>query len=91
MTPFEKIEHIRKAWAPFSPAVPPPDDQTMGYWAAEYSPEELERGVSRTGRKLHNDPTMGRDAETKLVKATYSYCAGVLRNERRAPQRGGAR
>jgi hypothetical protein len=91
MTPFEKIEHIRKTWALFLPGVPPPDDQMLGYWAAEHGPAELERAISRTGRKLRNDPTMGQDAATKVVKATYTYCAGVLRNERRAPQRGGAR
>lgn len=91
MTPFEKIEHIRKTWALFLPAVPPPDDQTMGYWAAEYSPEDLERAASRTGRKLNNDPTMGQEAATKVVKATYAYCGGVLRKERVTPQRGGAR
>jgi hypothetical protein len=91
MTLFEKIEHIRKTWALLLPTLPPPGDQMMGYWAAEYSPEELEHAVSRTGRKLHNDPTMGQADPAMIAKATFTYCAGVLKNERTAPQRHGGR
>jgi hypothetical protein len=80
MTLFENIEHIRKTWALFLPAVPSPDEQMLGYWAADYTVEEIDYAVSRTGRKRHNDSTM--DAH-----ASHAYCAGVLKNERNAPQR----
>lgn len=79
MSILEKVEQLRQVWTLFLKNIPSPADDVLAQWASDYSAEELEYAVSRTSKKIHNQPME--------PSAAHRYCAGILKNERSAPQR----
>ena len=80
MSIIEKVTQLQQVWALFLKNTPSPADDVLAQWATEYSSDELEYAVSRTSKKIYNQPMEPHVA--------HRYCAGILRNERKAPQRG---
>lgn len=81
MSILDKVDQLRRVWTLFLKNTPSPADDVLAKWASDYSGDELEYAVMRTSKKIHNQPM---DAAS-----SHRYCAGVLKNERTAPQRTG--
>jgi hypothetical protein len=80
VTLFERIAYAKQLWETFLSPVSVPDQKTLAYWSADYSTTEIDFAVSRTAKKFHTNPRME-------APELHRYCSGILRNERRAPQR----
>jgi hypothetical protein len=81
MTIIERVAYAKQVWELMLPGKAAPDTATLARWVAEYSAEGMEFAIGRTSKKSHLYPD-------KDANELYDYCGGILRNERRAPQRG---
>jgi hypothetical protein len=84
MTIIERVAYARQVWELMLPGKAAPDPTTLALWVAEYSADEMEFAIGRTSTKSHLFPD-------KDAAELYDYCGGILKNERRALQRGGSR
>jgi hypothetical protein len=80
MTIFERVAHAKQVWELMLPSKSAPDTPTLARWIAEYSDEEMAFAIGRTSKKSHHCPE-------KDAPELHRYCAGILKNERLAPQR----
>ena len=76
MSILERLATTKKLWAVLLPDCPVPEDRQLGRWVSQFSEDEIEYAMGRTGHKH-------RQGSFSSAEQTCRYLTGVLINERR--------